>query len=177
VLYLAYRAARVQPLPAGASGNISIIDYAVQLHGDTALVIHRDDERENYHGQQLHAEYLMTETWLRRSGEWKLALVHVYVVAKDPPAVALATAALDEYAGRYSAAEDLLYVIRRDGNQLVGGREGGTPHPLLAESPDVFFVAGQPRTRMIFTRNDAHKIDAFVDRREGEDLTFTRVAR
>jgi ketosteroid isomerase-like protein len=167
----------LQPLPAGASGNITIIDYAVQLHGDTALVIHRDDERENYHGQQLHAEYLMTETWLRKSGDWKLALVHVYVVAKDPPAIAIPAAALDEYVGRYSAAQDLIYVIRRDGNELVGGREGGTLHALLAESPDVFFIAGQPRTRKIFRRDDAHKIVAFTDRREGEDLLFTRVPR
>jgi hypothetical protein len=167
----------LQPLPAGASGNISIIDYAVQLHGDAALVIHRDDERENYHGQQLHAEYLMTETWLKKSGAWKLALVHVYVVAKDPPAVAIPGAALDEYVGRYTAAQDLLYVIRRDGDQLEGGREGGRLHPLLAESPDVFFVAGQPRTRMIFRRNAVQKIDAFVDRREGEDLLFSRIAR
>jgi hypothetical protein len=164
------------PLPAGASGNISITDYAVQLHGDTALVIHRDDERENYHGQQLRAEYLMTETWLRKSDDWKLAMVHAYVVAKDPPAVVIGAAALNEYAGRYSAAKDLPYLIRRDGAQLLGGREGTTPHALLAEAPDVFFIAGQPRTRMIFRRNDAHKIDAFIDRREGEDLIFKRVS-
>jgi hypothetical protein len=164
------------PLPPGASGHISIIDYSLQLHGETALVIHRDDERENYHGQQLRAEYLMTETWLRQGIDWKLAMVHVYVVAKDPPAVALPAAALDEYVGRYSAAKDLIYVIRRDGDHLVGGRESGTALALLAESLDVFFIAGQPRTRKIFRRDAAHKIVDFTDRREGEDLVFTRAA-
>jgi hypothetical protein len=166
----------LQPLPAGVSGSISIIDYALQLHGDSALVVHRDAERENYHGQQLHAEYLMTETWLRQGRDWKLALVHAYVVAKDPPAVAIPAGALAEYAGRYSAAPDLIYVIQRDGNQLFGGREAGARYALLAESPDVFFVAGQPRTRKIFKRDGAHRIVAFTDRREGEDLIFTRLA-
>ena len=84
--------------------------------------------------------------------------------------------ALDEYVGRYSAAKDLLYLVRRDGNHLVGGREGSALHALLAESPDVFFVAGQPRSRKIFTRDARHKVIAFADRREGEDLVFTCVA-
>jgi ketosteroid isomerase-like protein len=175
ILHRAEFLKELQPLPPGASGTLTIIDYAVQLHGDTALVIHRDDERENYHGHALHAEYLMTETWLRQGGAWKLALVHAYVVAKDPPAVAIPPAALAEYVGRYSAAQDLVFVIRLEGNELVGGREGGTAHPLLAESPDVFFIAGQPRTRKIFKRDDAHRIAAFTDRREGEDLIFMRI--
>jgi ketosteroid isomerase-like protein len=165
------------PLPPGASGHISIIDYAVQLHGDTALVIHRDDERENYHGQQLHAEYLTTETWLKTSGEWKLAMVHAYAVAKDPPAIAMSSTALDEYVGRYSAAKDLIYVIRRDGKHLLGAREDGAAHVLSSESPDVFFVAGQPRTRKIFRRDATRKIVDFVDRREGEDVIFTRILK
>lgn len=164
----------LEPLPAGASGHISIVDYDVRLHGDTALVVHRDEERENYHGQRLHAAYLMTETWLRRHGEWRLALVHAYVIAKDPPAVALPATVLDDYVGRYSAASDLAYVIRRDGDHLVGGREGGPVHPLLAESPNVFFVAGQPRVRKIFRRDEANKVVGFADRREGSDLVWTR---
>jgi len=167
----------LQPLPAGASGHISIVNYDVQARGDTALVIHRDDESENYHGQQLHAEYLMTETWLKQKGDWRLAMVHAYVVAKDPPAVAMPAAALDEYVGRYSAAQDLIYVIHREGKQLVGGREGAELHSLLAESPDVFFVAGQPRSRKIFRRDASHKIVDFTDRREGEDLIFARLAK
>ncbi|HEY5102912.1 MAG TPA: hypothetical protein VII70_09025, partial [Steroidobacteraceae bacterium] len=124
-------------LPPGASGHIAIISYAAQLHGDTALVIHRDAERESYHGQLLHAEYLMTERWLKQKGDWRLALTHVYVVAKDPPAVPLSARALDEYVGRYRAAKDVVYVIRRDGRQLVGGREGHAAQERLAESPDV----------------------------------------
>src|SRR5262245_31971898 len=135
------------PLPAGVSGNIAIVDYSVRVAGDTAMVIHRDDEKENFHGQQLTAQYLTTETWVRQKGEWLLAMVHVYSVNRDPPSVKIPDSQLDEYVGRYSAAKDLFFVIRRDGDQLVGGREGGTVSPLLIETRDVLFSPGRPRVR------------------------------
>jgi hypothetical protein len=39
---------------------------------------------------------------------------------------------------------------------------------------DVFFVAGQPRPRRIFTRDTAGAITGFVDRREGEDVRWQK---
>ena len=44
----------------------------------------------------------------------------------------------------------------------------------LHERVDVFFVAGQPRTRRIFVRDAQGKVVAFVDRREGEDIRWNR---
>jgi hypothetical protein len=55
-------------LPKGVSGNLTIRTYQVNLTGDTAIVVHYDDETEHYFGTDLHAEYLMTETWQRRCG-------------------------------------------------------------------------------------------------------------
>lgn len=152
--------AQLEPLPAGTSGQIAIVDYDVRLDGDTALVIHGDDEREDYHGQALRAAYLMSETWLRRDSGWRLAQVHAYVANKDPPAVGLPASTLDGYVGRYLGGKDLTY--------------GGVSQPLLAEAADVFFVAGQPRTRKIFRRDAAGKVLGFVDRREGVDVVWTR---
>jgi hypothetical protein len=43
-----------------------------------------------------------------------------------------------------------------------------------AEGPDVFFVAGQPRTRRIFVRDAQGKVVGFVDRREGEDIRWNK---
>jgi ketosteroid isomerase-like protein len=163
------------PLPAGSSGHIDIVSYEVRILGDVALVIHRDDEHETYHGHALRAGYLTTETWVRQSGEWKLALVHAYVVAHDPPAIALPTTTLDEYVGQYRAGPDLEYVVSRSGATLVAGAPGKSAHPLLPEAPDVFFVPGQPRTRRLFQRDTAGHITGFVDRREGEDIVWTRV--
>jgi hypothetical protein len=42
------------------------------------------------------------------------------------------------------------------------------------ELRDLFFVPGQPRTRRIFTRDAAGRVDGFVDRREGEDVRWRR---
>jgi ketosteroid isomerase-like protein len=163
------------PLPAGVSGQIRIVDYKVKQVGDTALVVHRDEEQENFHGQALTATYLTTGTWLRRQGEWKLAMIHVYVVNRDPAPIAVPAAKLDEYVGRYSASPDLVWVIAREGDHLVGGREGRSPKPLLVEMPDVLFAPGAPRTRKLFQRDEHGRVTGFIDRREAQDLRWTRM--
>jgi Domain of unknown function (DUF4440) len=166
--------AALRPLPAGSTGRIDIVRYEATIRGNVALVIHQDDERENYHGIPLHAEYLMTETWVKEGAEWRLALVHAHVVAKDPPEITSSAKVLDEYRGSYRAAADLSYVIRREGDHLIGERQGLPPVTLAQEATDVFFVAGQPRDRKIFRRDSEGHILDFVDRREGEDLVFIR---
>lgn len=163
-----------EPLPPGASGTLSIASYSARVSGDLATVIHTDDEQENYHGQMLTARYLMTETWRRDSGQWKLYMVHASAILKDPPAVTLSTKDLQEYVGRYSGGADLVYLIQWDGKQLVGGRAGRSLTPLQLEIRDVLFIAGQPRTRKIFQRNTDGRITGFIDRREGEDLVWRR---
>lgn len=164
------------PLPPKTSGHLFIIDYRVRFEGATALVIHRDDEHEDYHGIHLRAGYLTTETWLCRDGQWKLALVHTYVEAKDPPAIELPRSALDEFEGRYRAASDLEVTIARTGDRLVTQRKGRPAAPLLAETPDVFFVPGQPRIKRIFLRDSKGRIAGFIDRREGEDIIWKRMS-
>ena len=72
------------------------------------------------------------------------------------------------------AAPDLVYVIKWDGQQLVGGRKGGSMKPLEVEVRDVLFVPGQPRIRKIFQRDGKGKITGFVDRRESWDLVWKR---
>jgi ketosteroid isomerase-like protein len=165
----------VRPLPAGASGVIRIVDYRVELHGDTAIVFHRDDETEDYHGHLLKAQYLMTEAWVKGADGWKVTLWHAYVVAKDPPAIEVAPAVLDAYVGRYRAGPGLKdYVITRDGNDLSGGREGGTRVAIKVESGDVLFRPGDPRWRLIFQRDASGRVTGFIERREGEDLLWVR---
>jgi uncharacterized protein DUF4440 len=165
---------QLEPLPPGASGTLRIASYSASFSGDLATVIHTDDEQENYYGQIFHAQYLMTETWRHDSGDWKLYLVHVYAVQKDPPAISLPSESMAEYAGRYSGGSDLNYVVEWDGKQLKGGRLGKTSSPLQVEVRDVLFIPGQPRVRKIFQRNSSGQITGFVDRREGEDLVWKR---
>ena len=97
------------------------------------------------------------------------------MVAADPPAIKVAIPILDSYVGRYRLTGDVTYDIRREGDHLVGGPEGAAGKPLLAETADVFFIAGQPRSRKLFQRA-GDRVTGFIDRREGEDLVYTRDA-
>jgi ketosteroid isomerase-like protein len=164
----------IVPLPPHVSGHIDIGSYRLQVMGDTALVVHEDDESENWHGHGLKAQYIMSETWRRDSGAWKLAMVHVYVVPKDPPAMTLPEAKLDEYAGRYKAATELTDVITRDGAKLTLSYNGKPATPLRVESPDMFFVPGEPRFRYVFQRDAAGRVAGFTERREGENIFWKR---
>jgi hypothetical protein len=166
---------QLKPLPPGSSGTIAISSYSARQTGDVVTVVHTDDEHELYHGQHLTAQYLMTEAWQRQDGNWKLLSVHVYSVLREPKAVILPAAELDAYVGRYSAAPDLIYTIRREGDHLTGEREGRPAATLKAEVRDVFFVAGQLRTRKIFERDHSGGVTGFVDRREGSDLAWKRM--
>ncbi len=164
------------PLPPHVSGQLSIVDYQVRFTPDVALVIHKDDERENYHGIALRAGYLTTESWLCRDRQWKLAMVHTYAEAKDPPAVTIPRKVLHDYEGRYAAAPDLSVTIRLVGDHLVIERQGRPPLLLLAETSDVLFVPGQPRIKRIFLRDSKGRITGFIDRREGEDIVWKHIS-
>jgi hypothetical protein len=167
--------AQLKPLPQGSSGKITIVGYSARLSGDVAAVVHTDDEDEIFHGQHLTAQYLTTETWQRQVGAWKLLLIHTYSVLKEPKFIVLSPAELDAYAGRYSAAPDLVYTIKREGDYLLGVREGRQALALKAEARDVFFVSGQLQTRKIFERDSDGHVVGFVDRREGSDLVWKRL--
>ena len=145
------------------------------MAGDTAVVVHRDDEEENYHGQELHAQYLTTETWQQRHDLWQLLQVHVFAVPRTPASVELCQHELQAYEGRYSAGEGLIYDIRLNQGRLEGGRVGKSSTQLSAEVRDVFFLQDQPRSRKVFLRDPSGRVTGFVDRREGQDLLWKKL--
>lgn len=161
------------PLLPNTSGHISITDYRVRFENGSALVIHCDDEHENYRGVALRAGYLATETCLCHDRQWKLAFIHTYAEANDPPAIAMPISALRDYVGRYRAAPDLVTTIRRSGDRLELDRSGRPPQALLGETPDVLFVPGQRRVKRIFVRDAKGRVATFIDRREGEDIVWS----
>jgi hypothetical protein len=98
----------------------------------------------------------------------------VAAVLKDPPSIKLTQQQLCGYSGTYSLTADIKTRIRCTQDGLAAERSDRPPAQYLAEVPDVFFVAGQPRTRRIFVRDAQGKVVGFVDRREGEDVRWTR---
>jgi len=101
-------------------------------------------------------------------------MVHVYAVLHKPPILKLNQKELSDYVGRYIAG-DLTYVISRDGDHLMGGREGRPADPLNVELHDVLFAPSQLRVRKIFQRDNDGRITGFVDRREGVDVVWKKV--
>jgi ketosteroid isomerase-like protein len=167
--------AELKPLPAGVSGKIAIGRFEVRQHGDTALVLHVDEEDEDYFGHPIHARYLTTATWRLGPGGWKLIASQVLATLIDPPAIALPAAQLDEYTGTYQLTDAIRYAIRRDGDHLIGERTGRPAQPLRVEARDVLFVPGQPRSRKIFQRDASGRITGFADRREARDVVWVRL--
>jgi len=165
--------AQVVPLPPGISGVITATDFAIEVHGDTAIVRHADDEKEDYFGHAIHARYLETSTWRYGDG-WKLIGRQVMATLIDPPSIALPPAELDDYAATFALTKDITYTIARDGDHLVGTRIGKPPQVLAIEARDVLFVPGQPRSRKILLRDPSGRIDRMADRREGRDVIWTR---
>jgi hypothetical protein len=167
--------AELKPLPPGISGKIAIGRFEVRQHGDSAVVLHVDEEDENYFGHPIHAQYLTTATWRHGPDGWKLIATQVLATLIDPPAIALPAAQLDEYAGAYQLTEAIRTTIRREGDHLVGERTGRPAQELRVEARDVVFVPGQPRSRKVFQRDAGGRITGFADRREARDVVWTRL--
>lgn len=165
----------IHPLPAGVSGELAIVEFATKLHGDVAVAAYVADEHETYHGHALHCQYRMTDTWVKQSDGWRLIASQVLALRTDPPALTLPPQRLDDYVGKYALAPDLVYEIRRQGDALERQRSGRDAEPLLVEAPDVLFVPGKPRYRMVFRRDAGGRVTGFAERREAWDLDWQRV--
>jgi Domain of unknown function (DUF4440) len=163
------------PLPPGLVGRIVVDRFQVELHGDTAVAAAEIQEYLDYHGQALRTRFRFLDTWLRTPDGWRLAARHTAAVLKDPPAISLSSAELCAYAGEYRLTPAITTTVRCTEKGLIAERTGRPPATYLPEVRDVFFVAGQPRSRRIFTRDAAGAVVAFADRREGEDVRWQKV--
>lgn len=162
------------PLPPGLVGRMAVDTFKIETHGDVAVVAYETQEHLDYHGQLLHSRFRVSDTWLRTGQGWKLLAEQVAAVLKDPPSIKLSPEQLCEYSGAYTLTADIATTIRCTQDGLTAERTGRPPAHYLAEVPGVFFVAGQPRTRRIFVRDAQGKVVGFVDRREGEDIRWTK---
>lgn len=79
--------------------------------------------------------------------------------AKQPEALILTEAALDEYTGVYQISEKEDRVITRNGSQLFSQRTGGTKYEIFPYEKDAFFFKDSP-ARLSFFRNADGKIES-----------------
>ena len=165
------------PLPPGLVGRIVVDRFQVTQHGDTAVAVGEIQEYLDYHGQQLRTRFRFLDTWLRTSAGWRLAARHTEAVLKDPPAISLSKMDLCAYEGEYRLTPEITATVRCTEKGLISERTGRPAATYLPEVRDVFFVAGQARSRRIFQRDGSGAVVGFVDRREGEDIRWVKVGK
>ena len=76
--------ADITPMPAGYSGTIKIDNVQSRIIGDTAVLSYDANETETIFGQNLKARYHVTDTWLRRNGEWQIIASQAHRYYEDP---------------------------------------------------------------------------------------------
>jgi len=166
--------ADVTPLPKGYSGSIKVVKAQSRILGNTAILTYDLDESETIYGQDLKARYHGTDTWMFRGGRWQIVAGQMLRYYEDPAAGKTETARLNDYVGTYELAPGVTLTVSREGDQLYSKRGDRPREMLVPESPDLFFRPGV-EGRRLFRRNAAGRVDALIDRRNNEDVIWTRL--
>ena len=166
--------ADLQPLPAGYSGSIKITKADARFASGVAILSYDCDESEIVFGQEVHARYHMTDTWVYRDAAWKIIASQTLRYYEDPARGDVPESLLGDYAGTYELAPGHTTVVTREGGKLYEKRGAGQRVELAPESPDLFFRAGI-EGRFLFHRDASGRVDSLIDRRNNEDLVWKRV--
>ena len=170
--------ADITPLPTGYSGSIKVNNVQSRIIADTAVLSYDLDETETIFGQNLTARYHVTDTWLRRSGEWKIIASQAHRYYEDPAIGKIDPKKFGDFVGIYELAPDQTRLVTAEGGNLFVERKGkreqlNKKEQLFPETSDLFFRKGV-EGRILF-RYDAHgKVDALIDRRNNEDVVWAK---
>ncbi len=164
--------ADITPLPAGYSGTIKIGNVQSRIIGDTAILSYDVNETETIFGQNLTARYHVTDTWLRRTGEWKIIASQAHRYYEDPAIGKIDPKKFADFIGIYELAPGQTRFVTADGGKLFVERKG-KKEQLFPETSDLFFRKGV-EGRILF-HYDAHgKVDTLIDRRNNEDVAWRK---
>ena len=173
--------ADIAPLPKGYSGAIKIDNVISRIIGDTAVLSYDLNETETIFGQELHARYHVTDTWLRRNGDWQILASQAHRYYEDPPVAdstqllnsARAQHSTSAYVGTYELAAGQTRTVTVENGKLFVERNG-KKEELLPESSDLFFRKGV-EGRILFHYGPTGSVDCLIDRRNNEDVIWRRV--
>jgi hypothetical protein len=133
--------ADITPLPAGYSGTIKIGNVQSRIIGDTAIMSYDANETETIFGQNLTARYHITDTWLRRTGEWKIVASQAHRYYEDPAIGKIDPKKVADFIGTYELAPGQTRLVAAEGENLFVERKG-KKEQLFPETSDVFFRKG-----------------------------------
>ena len=168
--------ADIAPLPKGYSGSIKIKNPQSRLTNDTAILTYDLDETETIFGQELHARYHETDTWLRRQGQWQIVATQAFRYYEDPAMGKADAQKFPLYRGTYELAKESerITTVTAEGENLFMERTGGKKVQLFPESGDIFFRKGV-EGRILFRFGANGKVEAMIDRRNNEDVVWKKI--
>jgi len=162
------------PLP-GVSSSLTLRDFVVRRSGDVAIATFLHDRVANYHGHTINATYRSMEAWVMRDQDWRMIASQGRELQPDPPAAISSPKPLDDFVGTYTAGPGLTVTISKTGEQLTTATNQAKAQVLTPETEDMFFIAGMPRTSIIFQRNRTGCVTGYLSRRDERDVSFSRV--
>ncbi|HWR14440.1 MAG TPA: DUF4440 domain-containing protein [Terriglobales bacterium] len=163
----------LSPLPAGYVGKIKVANARSHIEGDTAILSYDIDEALTIYGQKLGARFHATDTWMRRGGRWQMVAAQVLRYYGDPAEGKPDPERYGDYVGTYELAPGVTRTVTMEGGKLFSRRGERPKEELLTESGDVYFRKGV-EGRVLFRRNERGKVDAVIDRRNYEDIVWTK---
>jgi hypothetical protein len=116
--------ADITPVPAGYSGTIKIDNVQSRIINDTAVLSYDANEAETIFGQNLKARYHVTDTWLRRNGEWKIVASQAHRYYEDPAVGKADPKKFVDFTGTYELAPGQTRTVTAEANRLFVERKG-----------------------------------------------------
>jgi len=167
----------LRPFPAGFSGSIEIRDPQVRVHGDTAVIVCEEYERETVFGQKFVVRYIASNTFVPRDGAWKLVTMEDVTLPTPPPELAVAGLNLADYVGVCRYGPDRAWTFALHNGALSYTTKAGRP-PITADpiAKDVFMEGegSDERNLLIFRRDATGRIVELIERRKFNDLHLER---
>jgi hypothetical protein len=163
----------IQPMPKGYSGAIKLVRPKSHIEGNVAILSYDLDETETIFGQNMTARYHETDTWMRRGGKWQIVAGQVLRYYEDPSVGMADASKLPSYVGSYRLGPERTMTITAEGGHLYATRNGRPREELIPEASDIFFRKGV-EGRMLFGHSDDGKVTTLIDRRNNEDVVWTK---
>jgi hypothetical protein len=163
----------VAPLPKGYSGQIRIVQVKSHIENNTAILSYDMDETEVIYNQPLHARYHATDTWMYRNGKWQIVAGQVLRYYEDPAVGTSDPGRFKDYIGKYELAPGVVRTVFAENGHLYIQRGDRPREELLPEADCIFFRKGV-EGRILFRYDNAHKVNAVIDRRNNEDVIWKK---
>src|SRR5437762_8246721 len=132
--------ADITPLPAGYSGAIKLEHVQSRIDDNVAILSYDANETETIFGQNLSARYHITDTWLRRDGNWQIIASQAHRYYEDPAVGKADPKKFADLIGGYELGSQTRTVLAKSDNLFV--ERNGKKDQLFPETTDIFFRKG-----------------------------------